>query len=191
MVALSSTVGVVVWEDWRSGFPSVRATRTTDAGATWLTNDIAAQGGAGGRPGTSASINVAASGAGNTVFVVWADDRDELQNTATRTPAHYNIYANFSLDGGQSYQPTDIRLDTAPPGTDQEQPTVFAIGGVGHFAWVDRRNTSSTGQTNFQGDITTATSADLAARGRRPSVPRGVASLYRQNTRYEVMFTLP
>jgi hypothetical protein len=161
MVALTNTVGVVVWEDWRSGRPSVRANRTTDAGATWMTNDIPAQGGAGssccplvaGRPGTSTAVDVVAAGSNNTVFVVWADDRDEPGNPMMGVREHYNIYANYSLDGGLTFQPYDLRLDTSALGTDQEQPAVFSLNGVGHFTWVDRRNTSSTGVTNLQGDI--------------------------------------
>jgi hypothetical protein len=152
-VALSPTIGVVVWEDWRSGFPSVRATRTTDAGVTWHSPDYPAQGGANGVPGSSTSTNVVAAGASTSVFVAWADDRDEPSNVVTHTLSHYNIYADFSLDSGESFQPNDIRLDTSSPGTDQEQPTVFTVNNVGHFAWVDRRNTSSTGVVNLQGDI--------------------------------------
>ncbi|MEI8254390.1 MAG: hypothetical protein WCJ30_01825 [Deltaproteobacteria bacterium] len=152
MVALSTTIGAVVWEDWRSGHPNARATRTTDSGVTWAAQDYPAEAGGAGGPGSSTSSNVIAVGAGTSVYVVWQDDRDEPAVGLGGVP-HYNIYANFSLDSGQMYQPQDIRLDTAAIGTDQITPAAFTLNNVGHFAWVDRRNTSSTGVVNFQGDI--------------------------------------
>jgi len=148
MVALTDQIGVVVWEDWRSGRPTARANRTTNAGVNWGSADYPAEAGGTGGPGSSTSSNIVAVGAAQSVFVVWQDDRDEPATASTIQ--HYNIYSNFSLDSGAGFQPQDYRLDNAPAGTDQEDPAAFTINNVGHFAWTDRRNV--TGGV-AQGDI--------------------------------------
>ncbi len=154
-IALSNAIGVVVWQDYRAGFPTVRVTRTVDSGATWAAADWAGQAGAGGMLGSSTANGIVAAGAGNMVVAVWADNRDEPAVLATGTPEHYNLYANYSLDQGLTFQPADIRLDTAPLGTDAEQPTVTVFNNIAHIAWVDRRNAwpGPPITVNLQGDI--------------------------------------
>jgi hypothetical protein len=153
MIALTDQIGVVVWEDWRSGHATARANRTTNAGTSWGTADYPAEAGCPNTlvacgPGVSTSSNIVAVGAGTSVYVVWQDDRDEPATSSSL--AHYNIYSNFSLDSGATFQPQDYRLDNAAAGTDQEDPAAFTINNIGHFAWTDRRNVTS---GVAQGDI--------------------------------------
>ena len=53
-----------------------------------------------------------------------------------------DVYANFSLDGGATWQPADYRLDsTAMPGTsDSVRPFAYVGGGAVHVVWVDHRS---------------------------------------------------
>ena len=86
-----------------------------------------------GLPGQARAINVVAANAGLAVYAVWADDRN----------GSLDIYANYSLDGGGLFQPTDVRLDSARPGVDSATPSVLATTNganpVAHVVWVDRR----------------------------------------------------
>jgi hypothetical protein len=69
---------------------------------------------------------------GQLVGVAWADDRSGL----------LDVYANFSLDGGRTWQPADYRMDsTAMPGTsDSQDPDVYVAPGAVHVVWVDHRS---------------------------------------------------
>jgi hypothetical protein len=84
---------------------------------------------------------IAANGAGK-VFVVFACDPDDLRD----------IFLNFSLDNGASFQPTDLRLDTGTTAGDSESfgPRVDADGGGGAYAaWIDTRATGQEGDIYF------------------------------------------
>jgi hypothetical protein len=140
-LAMPNGAAVCVWLDDRLGRTSVRASRSADAGATWLASDVPVMAGLpGGGPGsaTARMLTAAASAVttyadDGTVFVGWADNRN--------ADGTLDIYANYSLDGGLSYQPADIRLDSTPAAThtDSETPFVYSVGGAGHYVWVDRR----------------------------------------------------
>lgn len=118
----------VVWQEFRWGLPNVYASRTT--GGAFPARDVQVMAGL---PGQSRAINVVAANAGLAVYAVWADDRN----------GSLDIYANYSLDGGGLFQPTDVRLDSAQPGVDSATPSVLATTNganpVAHVVWVDRR----------------------------------------------------
>ena len=128
--ALSLGAGefAVVWQDLRWGLANVYASHT--AAGVFAASDVAVMAGA---PGRSRATNVVAATAGSAVYAVWADDRS----------GSLDIYANYALDGGATFQPTDLRLDAAPAGIDSSTPAVLATlnGGspVAHIVWVDRR----------------------------------------------------
>jgi hypothetical protein len=141
VLAMPGGAAVVVWLDDRHGRTSVYASRSEDGGRTWLARDLRVQTNT---AGTTAAQNLTAATSNGIVFVGWADQRDVGMITSS-----LDIYANYSLDGGRTYQPSDVRLDTAPgflsmpPATvsiDSETPFVYSANGVGHFVWVDRRN---------------------------------------------------
>jgi hypothetical protein len=130
VLTLSGMRAVVIWQDNRWGRPNIYASTTRDGGMTWSGSDVQVMGGR----GRSTAIDIAAAATGDTVFVAWADDRD----------GRLDIYANYSNDGGNTFQPEDVRLDTGslPGAADSETPAIFATGGArptAHVVWVDRR----------------------------------------------------
>jgi hypothetical protein len=141
VVSLASGHAAVVWIDNRWGRPNLYARTTTDGGATWSASDsqvMAAR-------GASNAVDFAAGGAGNTVFVAWSDDRN----------GQLDIYANYSTDGGASFQPHDVRLDTGTAGAAaSETPVIYAALASGtpvaHVAWVDRRNDGINGDIYYR-----------------------------------------
>jgi hypothetical protein len=141
VVSLASGHAAVVWIDNRWGRPNLYARTTSDGGATWSATDaqvMAAR-------GASNAVDFAAGGAGNTVFVAWSDDRS----------GQLDIYANYSTDGGASFQPQDLRLDTGTAGAAaSETPAMYSTlaGGtpVAHVVWVDRRNDGINGDIYYR-----------------------------------------
>jgi hypothetical protein len=62
--------------------------------------------------------------------MAWSDDRAGL----------LDVYANFSLDQGVTWQPQDYRLDSSTLGaSDSQEPTVAVVGSRVHVAWTDHR----------------------------------------------------
>ena len=62
-----------------------------------------------------------------------------------------DIYANFSLDGGRTFQPQDVRMDSGNAGAaDSETPVVYAAHGIAHVVWVDRRNDQINGDIYYR-----------------------------------------
>ncbi|MBX3273028.1 MAG: exo-alpha-sialidase [Sandaracinaceae bacterium] len=127
IVAPQPGVAVVSWIDHRHGLPDIFAARTSNRGDTWSAparlDTSTAQ-------GVSGSYDLALGAAGALVVAAWADDRR----------GYLDIYANFSLDGGITWQPQDYRLDTSPIGTsDSENPFVYVAAGTAHVVWEDHR----------------------------------------------------
>lgn len=137
-LALPMNRAVVLWQDFRAGRLNVFANFTRDQGATWAMRDVLVMGGS---PGRSNAFDLSASAAGNLVVAAWSDDRSGRRD----------IYANFSLDGGQTFQPQDVRMDTGMAGgADSETPSVYAAHGIAHVVWVDRRNDQINGDIYYR-----------------------------------------
>lgn len=141
-LALPSRGVAVVWEDRRWGLPTPYANRSTDAGATWMRNDVQA---VGGRPGLFRAYDLVAAAVGSTVFAVWADDR----------AGALDIWGNYSLDGGGIFQPVDIRFDASAAGSSASAtPALFAntegASPALHVVWVDRRSDNTTGDVYYR-----------------------------------------
>jgi hypothetical protein len=132
IVAPGPGSAVVAWVDYRFGFPDIVVTRTIDSAASFST-PVRADTGTG--AGNSSSLDVALGAEGSLVAVAWSDDRDGF----------LDVYANFSLDGGLTFQPQDYRMDsTAMPGTsDSTTPEIYVGGGQAHVVWVDFRSSTS------------------------------------------------
>ncbi len=127
VVATTPGSAVAAWVDSRSGFRDVIAIRTDDAFASFTEPQRLDTGSL---PGTSDSSELSLSADGDLVAAAWSDDRGGL----------LDIYANYSLDGGENWQPTDVRLDTSSVGTsDSQAPAIYVGGGRVHTIWVDHR----------------------------------------------------
>lgn len=140
---------VVAWEDTRSGQPDVRVNRSVNAGASWLAATSRVDLGSVAGTGASTTPSVA-FGAGDTVYVTWADARSGQRD----------IYANLSFDQGVTFQPNDLRLDVGsagapspPGGADSRDPRMLtnAGGARGVVVWIDNRTTA--GVTGVNADI--------------------------------------
>jgi hypothetical protein len=96
----------------------------------------------GGSPGRSSAFELVAHGSDDLVVAVWSDDR----------AGRRDIFANFSLDGGQTFQPDDVRLDSGTAGAaESESPSVFVARSAAHVVWVDRRNDGVNGDVYYRG----------------------------------------
>ena len=131
----------VVWQDFRWGLPNPYGNRSVAGGATFQRADAQV---IGGMPGRSSAVNVVSGSGGRAVFVAWADNRN----------GSLDIYGNYSLDGGATYQPADIRFDTATGAVDAHYPSVAVttVGGrpVLHTVWVDRRGNGINGDIYYR-----------------------------------------
>ncbi|MBK8173063.1 MAG: DUF4114 domain-containing protein [Sandaracinaceae bacterium] len=130
IVTPAAGVALVSWIDYRYGFPDILAARTGDAGGTW---SVPARVDTGGAAGTSGSYDVAMGASSSLITIAWADDRS----------GYLDIYANFSLDGGVTWQPQDYRLDSSMVGSsDSQSPAVYVSGSRAHVVWIDNRSGS-------------------------------------------------
>jgi len=65
------------------------------------------------------------------VWVVYEDDRNGMRD----------IYLNFSLDHGETYQPIELRIDSDTAGAAESTSPVVAVTDEGAvIAWIDQRN---------------------------------------------------
>lgn len=92
---------VVVWTDGRSGNWDVRANVSTDAGSTWLAEDVRVDHG----PVLSAATLPRVALRAGSAHVLWLDTRD----------AGVDVYTTQSADGGASWGAPDRRLSRGAP----------------------------------------------------------------------------
>ena len=119
---------VVAWVDYRFGFPDIIARFSNTSASSF---EAAQRLDTGSGAGTSTSFDLALAADGDLVGAAWADDRAGL----------LDIHANYSLDGGRTWQPADRRLDSGSAGSaDSERPAVYVGGGAVHVAWIDHRS---------------------------------------------------
>jgi hypothetical protein len=144
VTAVGSRVAIA-WEDTRSGKSDIRVKVSSNAGVTFPASSARAD--LGDVAGvSSASAPRLALGTGQTLFVVWEDERNGKKD----------IYVNHSFDGGVAFQPDDIRLDVGRPdalspagGAESRSPFIFATqaGTRGVSLWLDNRTATGTNGT--------------------------------------------
>jgi hypothetical protein len=134
-VVTRAGVARVVWQDYRDGLPDIHASVATDAGATWLGEDVRADTDAAGVAGSFDPVIAVDAGV---LYVAWVDSRNGA----------YDIYLNYALDG-LTLQRSDLRLDSDAAGTSDSMGVVLAAGGGrAHAIWIDYRAAG-----NQSGDI--------------------------------------
>lgn len=90
----------VVWQD-ASG-TEIRSNRSLDEGTTWLPTAVRVDSAASGASVTPRIVMMA-----GTAHVVWADDRAGT--------GQHDVYYDRSSDRGETWLPSDVRLDVATP----------------------------------------------------------------------------
>ncbi len=134
-----------LWSDPRDGPErnQVQVNYSTTSGAVWQFNDLrVSQPAPEGTNSQSDSPDVCV--AGSTVHTVWADTR----------LGERRIFYNRSDDSGETWQATDVALDTGLAGTDDSNPRICCKGNVVHVIWTRAYDT-----TNFD-DVYVNTSQD-------------------------------
>ncbi len=118
---------VVTWEDSRDGVSDVRVNTSTDGGLSFG-RDVQLD--TGGQPANSFLPQIARSG--TRVYVTWHDER---------SGAGRDVLLSSSSDGGYSWLPEPVRLDTDTPGmSDSLNPALAADGDRVHVVWQDDRS---------------------------------------------------
>lgn len=149
-IAASGDSVYVVWADAREvNHWFIHFNRSLDRGATWLPSDIRLDSTL---PGTVVSFDPQIAASGDSVYVTWRNDRD----------GPHDIYFNRSLNRGATWLPTDIRMNTSPPGSAQSfKPQIAASGDSVYVAWMDHRSPTGTYFNRSLDRGTTWLSSDL------------------------------
>ncbi len=140
-VAVSGNNVHVVWYDSRDGNEEIYYARSTDGGTTWGANVRLTTKASGNSDNPSIAVS------GNTIHVVWYDNRD----------GNPEIYYKRSTDGGTTWG-ADTRLTNAAGNS--YTPSIAVWGDTVHVAWHDNRtgfeeiyyNRSSDGGTTWGAD---------------------------------------
>lgn len=141
IVADDGGMAWVAWDDLRNGLSDIYLNMTSDGGVNWLSADMRIDmDGA----GVSASFLPSIDARGTFIVVGWQESRS--------VSGDLDIYMNYSLDSGASFQPADFRVDHDPGNWDAVGVKVVVESSRAHFAWIDHRN-----GTHMNGDIYTAT----------------------------------
>jgi hypothetical protein len=189
-VAVSGANVYTVWYDYRNGNPDIYLNYSADGGSTWQVSDMRLDTDTAGAA-ESYSPEIAVSGSG--VYVVWYDNRD----------GNDDIYLNYSIDGGATWQVSDIRLDTDTAGAaDSQYPQITILDSCVYVVWQDYRDgdwdiymnySTDNGTTWHASDIRLDTDAAGAAESSRPQVAVSAAGVFTvwhdyRNSEYDIYF---
>ena len=168
--------GSAVYVTWRHTRYAIDFNRSLDSGTTWLASEVRLNAPLTGRD-YAGWPRIAA--VGSKVFVTWQDDR--VVNGAP------DIYLNQSVDGGASWLPAELRLNTDAPGAAKsESPEIAALGASVYVVWEDGRNgaddvylnrSSDGGNAWLASDLRVSTSAAGAFYARDPVVAASETAL--------------
>ncbi len=126
----------VTWWDGRTAttpffpFGDIYFNRSRDGGATWLPSEVRLNqepSSSGGIAGIPLSERPEIAAANDRVYVVWPEVRDQS----------FGIFFNSSQDGGETWLPSDIRID---PNSQGYSPGIAARDNFVFVTWTDRRN---------------------------------------------------
>ncbi len=123
----------VIWEDRREGGNDVYTNRSIDGGYNWSAADVRLDGGVAGGSSDAFGLSLAVDvdAAVPAVYVAWHDDRNGGKD----------IYLNYSLDVGATWQAEAVRIDTdAEGGANSFYPDLAASNGEVVIAWHDDRD---------------------------------------------------
>ena len=133
----------VVWQDDRNGDPDIYFNHSTDWGVTWQATDVRLD--TGDIAGANKSREPQISSTGTNVYVVWRDLRK----------GNWDIYFNYSIDGGTTWQSNDTRLDTGDllGASWSDCPKITSDSGNNvYVVWEDNRIVDSDIYFNYSSD---------------------------------------
>jgi len=155
---------VAIWEDLRDPLINLRANRSLNSGASWLSDGVRVDNDVVNGDSTEPVLAVRAGGR---IFAAWADT----------SRGKTDIYLNWSDDGGGSWGSAARRVEAGGVGTATSAQPVIALAPSGnnvYLAWEDYRN-------GAYRDIYASVSLDNGATWNLPdyrideSVPAGAA----------------
>jgi hypothetical protein len=163
---------VVAWEDARSGGYDLYARRLVNGVAP--DPEIRLDGGNLTHPsdfGAANSLGARIASEGDTVVVLWTDDR----SVAASADGFADLYYNFSQDFGANWNTQDLRVDDVPPGLAFKlDANLDLVGGDLYAAWTDGRAGSS---DVYQHVLSVGEEASPAITSARPcEAPDGAAT---------------
>jgi len=123
----------VAWEEWENGI-SIYFNHSQDYGSTWQTENITVNQCTGPDPPQAKRPAMCSDENGN-VYVAWEDWRS----------ANPDLYFNYSTNNGETWQPSDMRIDAAgSPGSRLKNVKLSCDNNGNIYAvWMDNRNGSS------------------------------------------------
>ncbi len=121
----------VIWSDERNGNPDIYFNRSLDDGSSWLLSDRRLDTDS---PGIGGSLHPQLAVAGEAVFAVWRDSR---QQDPVWGP--YDVYFNRSPDRGSSWLSSDLKLSRTPGQFSVGIPQVASSSDLVIVAWPDGR----------------------------------------------------
>ncbi len=138
----------VMWYDNRNGQDDIYLNYSEEYGETWQENDIWIKTG---DPGKNVPwfAQLRSDEKGH-VYVTWYDNRNDKSNNFVS-----DIFFNYSKDCGETWQDSDIRLDTGDlPGTnDSRAPNLSSDrNGYVYVTWHDYRNGQADIYLNYSED---------------------------------------
>ena len=119
----NGTEVVLVWEDNRGGTDDVYFSRSLDAGATWLSEDVRLSSNA---PGASVSQKPQICCVGSSYIVTYLDDRDGQSDP----------WVTYSTDGGATWDP-GFRVNQQPSSGDTSDLDLCCDGAFVYVAWAE------------------------------------------------------
>lgn len=97
-------------------------------------------------PGFGEARNIVLCCEGQTVYAAWEDDRND-------PGGREDVFFNVSTDGGATWLPADIRLDTDAPGAaDSQNPNICCSGQRVYVVWDEKRNGQQDVYLNYSED---------------------------------------
>ncbi|MCA8973443.1 MAG: fibronectin type III domain-containing protein [Planctomycetes bacterium] len=121
---------VAVWQDLRNGLGDIYANVSDDGGLVWQGPTRVDRGD---DAGLTASSRPVVWCAGDQVCAVWADQRADAVN------GWDHMFRNVSTDGGRTWSPTSIRIDSGLGAYNAGFATIRGTGPRFFAAWTDNR----------------------------------------------------
>jgi len=120
----------VVWEDDRDGEKDIRLQRSSDAGDTWLANDVRLDQDAAGAAASGDPLLSVNRADGRSLVVVWEDDRNAARD----------VFVRSSSDRGATWSNESLVNANGAGTSISDRPRIARDGNRVYVVWSDDRN---------------------------------------------------